>query len=201
MPKAALASVLAAALSTGEALAQGWPSQPLGFATIVQPSPAAPDGPTCPWYDCAPHRGYLILREGPRATAPTLPSLDDARALLEAGQFSAARDRLEDLAVRTPQDPGIWALLGRAERGLGHLGAAGESLRRALVLDAGHPGALAEQGFLLLAEGRPAEALATMEALTRSCAECREAIKLRSALTGAGYHAGGAGPKRIRVQP
>lgn len=188
--------ILLSVALAGAAQAEGWPDRPLGFAPIPE---AAPPDPPCRWPKDCPHRGTWILY--PPARAPEvrpLPTLSDARALVEAGRFAAAKVLLDGLAARSPQDPGVWALRGRAERRLGQLDAAGESLRRALALDPGHPGALEEQGFLHLARGQGGQALSTLDRLTASCGTCAEAIRLRSALTGAGYHAGGTGAKWIR---
>lgn len=199
MRAVALASVVAA-LTTGGALAEGWPNRPLGFAPV--PREASPARP-CPWRADCPHRDRWILwPPAPREpVAQPLPTLADARALFDAGRIAAARDLLAELAERMPQDPAVWALLARAERRLGHPAAAAEGVRRALALDPGHPAALAERGFLALAAGQPAQAFAALEALTASCGACAEAIALRSALTGAGYHAGATGPKWLHPAP
>jgi hypothetical protein len=194
------------ALSAGAAVGEGWPNRPLGFVTIPEPSRTIPEKPPCRWhgYACAPRYGYRIdwhVTPSPKPALPRPLTLGEARALLDAGRLEAAQAALKTLAGTTPQDPAVWALLARADRRLGRLDAAGESLRRALGIDPGHPGALAEQGFLHLASGRPAQALTTLAALSDSCGDCAEAVTLRSALTGAGYHEGVTGAKRIRLAP
>lgn len=55
--------------------------------------------------------------------------------------------------------------------------------------------------IVALAAGQPAQAMAALETLTAGCGGCAEAITLRSALTGAGYHTGTAGPKWFRAAP
>lgn len=206
VPVGVLSVVLCLAFWTGAALAEGWPNRPLGFATIPDPVPRVRDDATCyrGRHSCADHRVYPVKRYVPpaqKAPAPRPTTLADAQALLDAGRLDAARGALSGLSRQTPQDPGVWLLLGRTDRRLGRLGDASESLRRALALDPGNPAALAEQGLLFLASGQAARAQATLAVLTQSCGSCVEAATLRSALTGAGYHAGGTGAKRIRVQP
>lgn len=202
----ALASLMFAALLAGTAGAEGWPNRPLGFVTIPDPAPHAQDDPKCyrGGHYCADRRVYPVKRYVPPAQKPAAPrtvTLADARALLDAGRFDAAHAALSGLSRTTPQDPAVWTLLGRTERRLARLDAASESLRRALALDPGNPAALAEQGLLFLARGEPVRAQETLADLTQSCGGCVEAAALRSALTGAGYHAGGTGAKWIRVQP
>jgi predicted Zn-dependent protease len=150
---------------------------------------------------CRPHGPVVIYRDAAPAPAPPPPTPAQAAALVAAGRLDAAAELLATLARTAPQDPEVWTLRARLERKQQRLAAARQAAARALRIEPGHPGALAEQGLIALASGDADGARAALAALDAGCGGCPEAAALRSALTGAGHVGSGTGAKRLRVAP
>jgi len=89
-----------------------------------------------------------------RALAPGDVPIARALALTEIDRkgFVAAVALLVESTQAKPDDPDLWFQLGRAQRGLGNLSGAAESLRRAIRLDSGGAKGIAPSAALLLAD-------------------------------------------------
>ena len=111
------------------------------------------------------------------STPPEL--LEEMRAigaLLQGGQYGAARTRLEPILARHPDYVEGLRLLAGTRLALGESEAAEALLRQALELDANWPPTLTTLGELLLASGRTAQAEPLLErAATGSPADPRAA--------------------------
>lgn len=69
------------------------------------------------------------------AHAQTTPTLEEARALYDAGDLNAARDALTAMVAGGSRDPDVYLLLGVVERSRGSYGSAIRSLQMARSID------------------------------------------------------------------
>lgn len=121
----------------------------------------------------------LVLLLAPPAAAvmpepPGDPQVAEGQRLLESGRYELGLPLLEAALARLPGDPDILTYIAFAHRRRGDVPAAEAAYRAALATNPDHPGALAYQGALFLAQGRRAEAAANLARLTASCAACPE---------------------------
>lgn len=107
----------------------------------------------------------------------------EAKALIDAGAFELALERLRTLAKTEGGDADVQNLLGFAARNAGDLETAEIAYARALTIEPNHLEALEYQGEMYLAQGRPDEATANLERLEKLCpAGCEPREELRAAI-------------------
>jgi tetratricopeptide (TPR) repeat protein len=111
--------------------------------------------------------------------ASVLDAMRAISALLQAGQFRQAHERLEAVVAANPEFVEALRLLGGTKLALGDAAAAESLLRRALDLDPDWTPTLTTLGELLLAAGRGEEAEAVLQrAATSTRADPRAALVL-----------------------
>lgn len=102
----------------------------------------------------------LVLVLATAAAEPAADPRTTGRTALAAGDWSAAREALEQAAARVPDDPGIWADLGLAYRELDEPGRAILAWERTLALQPWHWEVRAELDALRDRRGLPEPGLA-----------------------------------------
>ena len=111
---------------------------------------------------------------------------DEAKALVETGDFVAALPVLLGLTKSDPKNADAWNLLGFTYRNLGEMAESSAAYLKVLTINPDHLGALEYQGELFLETGRPDLARANFERLKQLCGSCDEADDLEKALLAAG---------------
>lgn len=108
-------------------------------------------------------------------------SVDDARAAIDDGKFTLAKEMLEELLRFEPDNPEVSNLLGYTRRNLGDLEGAMASYQKALALDPAHKGTLEYQGELFLKLGDKAAAEKNLARLRELCPTGCEALEVLEA--------------------
>lgn len=109
-------------------------------------------------------------------------SYDEAKALVDDGNFVAALPILLTLTIDDASNADAWNLLGYTNRKLGNLAEAAVAYQSALSLNPDHLGALEYQGELFLETGQPDLARANLTRLQGLCGTCEEAEDLAQAI-------------------
>jgi Flp pilus assembly protein TadD len=119
------------------------------------------------------------------ASAPT-SAYDEAKALVDSGNFAAALPMLMKLTKADPQNADAWNLLGFSYRKLNQLDESNAAYLTVLKINPDHLGALEYQGELFLATGRIDEARANLARLKALCGDCEAYGDLETAIKAAG---------------
>jgi len=131
---------------------------------------------------------YRHLRRPAAAAPETRTELDLLSALLRTGNVAAALSRLDELAVRHPDDPRCLHLLGVAHLQAGNPGAAVRALRSAIELAPDDPVFRANLGLALWRAGDVAGARMHLEAAVEGQPELTPAVlNLADVLIEMGY--------------
>jgi len=118
-------------------------------------------------------------------TAPTVPTLDEARADIKAKKWDDAIAKLTKIVAANPQSADAYNLLGYSLRNAGNLKRAGQAYDTALKLDPSHKGALEYQGVLFVKLGETDKAKANLAKLKTLCGiDCEEYEDLAEAIGG-----------------
>ena len=119
-------------------------------------------------------------------SSATAAAYDEARAMVEAGNFAAALPALLAITAEDAGNADAWNLLGFSHRKLGQMEQSGAAYLVALKLNPDHLGALEYQGELFLQTGQPDLAKANLERLKTLCGACEEYEDLSRAISQAG---------------
>ena len=114
---------------------------------------------------------------GTHDTAPAVPSMGDARALIAAKKWAAAVDALQQIVAADAGNADAYNLLGYSYRNLGKYDLAGRAYTRALKLNPQHTGALEYQGVLFIKLGETDKARANLAKIKTICGTDCEAYK------------------------
>ena len=112
--------------------------------------------------------------------------LQEARAAIDAGDYSGAMASLSEVVAADPQNADALNLLGYASRKSGDLANAATYYEAALAINPSHFGALEYQGEMFLMTHQIDAAKANLAKLQAACAPCEEYDDLAQALTDAG---------------
>ncbi|MEX0628143.1 MAG: tetratricopeptide repeat protein [Cucumibacter sp.] len=107
-------------------------------------------------------------------SSASLPTLDDARDLIDAGRYSAAIRVLNDLVGLFPNDADVFNLMGYSLRKLQRYDQAEEFYLHALDLDPQHLGANEYLGELYVETGQLDKAQQRLAVLQNACGSCEE---------------------------
>jgi predicted Zn-dependent protease len=124
--------------------------------------------------------------DGSNAASTTSASYADAKAMVEAGNYTDALPAFEAITKTEPQNADAWNMLGFTHRMLGNAGASAEAYLVVLKINPNHLGALEYQGELFLQTGKPDLAKANLAKLKGLCGTCEEFEDLEKAITAAG---------------
>lgn len=120
------------------------------------------------------------------ASETTSSAYDEAKAMVEAGNFVAALPALLTLTAQDAGNADAWNLLGFTHRKLDQLDDSAVAYGTALKLNPDHLGALEYQGELFLQTGQPDLARANLDRLQNLCGTCEEYEDLAEAMKAAG---------------
>lgn len=120
------------------------------------------------------------------AAAPATAGLTEARAAIDAGQYSKAMRILAPVAKAEPKNADAWNLLGFSARHLKNYNEAARYYSIALKVNPKHTGALEYQGELFVETGQYDQAKQNLKMLQAICGSCEEANDLQSALQAKG---------------
>jgi Flp pilus assembly protein TadD len=123
--------------------------------------------------------------DGSTAVADT-PTYDEAKAAIDAGDFTTALPMLAKLTSADPQNANAWNLLGFTHRKLGQMEDAAQAYAVALKINPEHLGALEYQGEMFVQTGKIDLARANLDKLKALCGNCEEYGDLAEALHDAG---------------
>lgn len=114
----------------------------------------------------------------------TIPTLDDARAAINASHWVTAIADLKLFVKANPKSADGFNLLGFSYRNHGDLKLADAAYDKALKLDPNHTGALSYQGLLYIKLGKSDEAKANLAKIEQLCGNttCPEYVELNKAL-------------------
>jgi len=118
--------------------------------------------------------------------SPTATSYEEAKALVDAGNYDAALPALQAITVADAKNADAWNLLGFTHRMLGHMEDSSKAYLVVLTINPNHLGALEYQGELFLQTGKPDEAKANLAKIKGICGSCEESEDLEKAITAAG---------------
>lgn len=118
-----------------------------------------------------------VLAIGDNNGAPPSPSLAQAQADIDAGDWTSAITKLKAIVEADSSNDDAFNLLGYAYRKSGNLDLAQRYYKRALKLNPGHTGALEYQGELYLMLGDKANAEANLDKIKAICGTTCEAYK------------------------
>jgi tetratricopeptide (TPR) repeat protein len=118
--------------------------------------------------------------------ASTGDAYDEAKAMVEAGNYVAALPALMTLTADDAKNADAWNLLGFTHRKLGEMEASSAAYLKVLTINPDHLGALEYQGELFLDTGKPDLAKANLARLQTLCGTCEEAMDLEKAIMAAG---------------
>ena len=113
-------------------------------------------------------------------------SYTEAKATVDAGNYTAALPMLVMLTKDTPQDANAWNLLGFTHRKLGQMDEAAKAYAVALKINPKHLGTLEYQGEMYIQTGKLDLAKANLAKLKSICGNCEEYGDLEKALSAAG---------------
>ena len=113
-------------------------------------------------------------------------SYAEAKATVDAGNYTAALPMLVMLTKDAPQDANAWNLLGFTHRKLGEMDDAAKAYTVALKINPEHLGTLEYQGEMYIQTGKLDMAKANLAKLKTICGNCEEYGDLAKALTAAG---------------
>jgi Flp pilus assembly protein TadD len=123
------------------------------------------------------------------ATKPVDPGYAQAKAMIEAKNYTAAMPLLQQVVAKNPKDADAYTLMGYATRKSGDANGSLQYYNQALGLDPKHIGAHEYIGEAYLMLGRPAEAEQHLARLDSLCVfGCTEYRTLKAAV--ANYKAG-----------
>ncbi len=124
--------------------------------------------------------------DGSSDASTTAAAYDEAKALVDAGSFSAALPALLAITTEDAQNADAWNLLGFTHRNLGQMDESSAAYLKVLAINPDHLGALEYQGELFLQTGQPDLARANLQRLKGLCGDCEQAEDLEKAITAAG---------------
>jgi predicted Zn-dependent protease len=127
----------------------------------------------------------LLAADTPAPETAALPTMDEAKAAVDAGDFPTAQRLLAQLAVDQPKNADVWNLLGFTNRNMNLAGPALEAYEMALSLDPKHLGALEYQGELFVTLKRLEDAKKNLDRLKSLCKDCEEMQDLQAAIKAA----------------
>ena len=113
------------------------------------------------------------------------PTLAEAQAAIDAGDFPTAQRLLAQLTVAEPENADVWNLFGYTARNMKLAGPALEAYEMALKLEPNHLGALEYQGEMFVTLKRMDEAKANLAKLKELCGDCEQAVDLEAAIAAA----------------
>jgi Flp pilus assembly protein TadD len=111
---------------------------------------------------------------------------DEAKVLVDAGDFAAALPKLVSLTAAQPDYADAWNLLGFTHRKLGQMDDSAKAYLVVLSINPDHLGALEYQGELFISTGKMDQAKGNLVKLQGLCGNCEEAEDLAKALQAAG---------------
>lgn len=124
--------------------------------------------------------------DGSSAASTTAASYDEAKAMVDEGNFAAALPNLIALTKADAKNADAWNLLGFTYRKLGQLDDSNAAYLTVLSINPDHLGALEYQGELFITTGKLEEAKANLAKLQALCGDCEQAEDLAKALKAAG---------------
>lgn len=132
----------------------------------------------------------LAIGLTPAFAADTAPDpaavLEEARASIYAGEYSAALASLAEVVAVDPQNADALNLMGFASRKSGDLVNAAAYYDAALTINPSHFGALEYQGEMFIMLDQIDAAKGNLARLEAECAPCQEYEQLAAAITDAG---------------
>lgn len=123
--------------------------------------------------------------DGSSADAVTTSAYDEAKAMVDEGNFAAALPKLLALTRADAANADAWNLLGYTYRKLGQLEESSAAYLKVLSINPDHLGALEYQGELFIAQGKIDRAEANLGRLKALCGTCEEAGDLEKAIKAA----------------
>lgn len=124
--------------------------------------------------------------DGSSAASPTVSAYDEAKAMVDEGNFAAALPKLMTITKEDPKNADAWNLLGFTYRKLGQLSDSDKAYLTVLKINPNHLGALEYQGELFITTGKLDQAKANLSKLQGLCGKCEQAEDLEKALKAAG---------------
>ncbi len=124
--------------------------------------------------------------DGSSTEAATASVYDEAKALVDEGNFAAALPKLVNLTKVDDSNADAWNLLGFTYRKLGQLDDSSAAYLKVLAINPNHLGALEYQGELFITTGKLDLAKANLDKLKGLCGDCDEAEDLAKAIQSAG---------------
>lgn len=124
--------------------------------------------------------------DGSAAASPTASAYDEAKAMVNEGNFAAALPKLMNVTKEDPKNADAWNLLGFTYRKLGQLSDSDKAYLTVLKINPNHLGALEYQGELFITTGKIDKAKANLAKLQGLCGKCEQAEDLEKALKAAG---------------
>ena len=120
------------------------------------------------------------------AAAPAAVTYDQAKAMVDAGNYAAALPMLVALTTADAKNADAWNLLGFTDRNLGKMDDSSKAYLVVLKLNPNHLGALEYQGELFIQTGHLDKAKANLAKLQGLCGNCEQYGDLSKALMAAG---------------
>ena len=136
---------------------------------------------------------FAAARQGPAAGAAK--ALDEAMALVQAGQLSQAKQKADDVRGQSPSEGIVQNQLGKVYEKLGDLQSAEEAYRKAIQLEPETEDYYLDLTSLLFLQERPREAIAL---LTKTVQRMPQSYSLGLSL-GTAYQAAGDKHKALEV--
>ena len=124
--------------------------------------------------------------DGSSTETATVSVYDEAKAMVDEGNFAAALPKLVNLTKMDARNADAWNLLGFTYRKLGQLADSDTAYLTVLSINPNHLGALEYQGELFITTGKIDQAKANLEELKGLCGSCEQAEDLEKALKAAG---------------
>lgn len=124
--------------------------------------------------------------DGSSTDSATLSVYDEAKAMVDEGNFAAALPKLVNLTKTDARNADAWNLLGFTYRKLGQLDDSDSAYLTVLSINPNHLGALEYQGELFITTGKIDQAKANLEKLKGLCGSCEQAEDLEKALKAVG---------------
>lgn len=132
----------------------------------------------------------LAIGLTPAFAADTAPDpaavLQEARAAIDAGDYSGAMASLSEVVAADPQNADALNLMGFASRKSGDMTNAASYYEAALAINPSHFGALEYQGEMFVMLDNMDGAKANLAKLEAECAPCEEFDDLAEAINDAG---------------
>ncbi len=124
--------------------------------------------------------------DGSSTDSPTVNIYDEAKAMVDEGNFAAALPKLITLTKTDAKNADAWNLLGFTYRKLGQFDDSSTAYLKVLSINPNHLGALEYQGELFISTGKIEDAKANLAKLKSLCGSCEQAEDLEQALKVAG---------------